>query len=706
MRIEHIHEACNAILPVSVVATLRYFLNALISGSLPCETSPYLAGASLVALQKTDDNEPLDIRPIAVGEIYRRLAGKCLCHAVSDKARAFLQPFQLGVASPLGTERIVHHMRSLTERHWQDDDFVILKVDMRNAFNSVSRQLVMDQCSEHFPELFPWVKFCYERHPHLWHTLGRFASACGVQQGDPLGPLLFAIAIHPLVTRIGNTMGIVSNKWYLDDGIICGTRTAVLHCLQLIEAATLESGLELNLKKCEVYSRGDLGMFPSDCKKSHSSNFEILGAPIGDDDYCEAVVDRKSARASGLLVKLRSLDDPQVALTLLRNCAGFGRLVHIARCCPAQQTTGAFQKFDNAILQCFEDVTGISLSDTARLQSQISISRGGIGLRSLSRHCSAAYISSAVSCETERDLSDQFQQYNIHVSENHFVTSDSPHISSQSWLSNKIDDKEHTDLQRCSNAAEASVLEAVSAKHASDWLLVVPSPGLGFRYSPDEYQCLLQSRLRLDLPSSGSVCPVCECTIMDSMGHHALTCKKGPDVTSRHNHLRNAVHSFCRQGQLRPLLEQGANRDAAGTMTRPADVLIPTWSLGKAGAIDVTVVNPLNHNNLIGANTTVEDTLDQAEMTKHAHNDTKCRELGWVCLPLATTPYGGWGRESITILKTIAGRVGIATGEAKSAVCVRLFRALSVVLARSMARAILARTPVVEQTPPDGLHNS
>ena len=93
-------------------------------------------------------------------------------------------------------------------------------------------------------------------------------------------------------------------------------------------------------------------------------------------------------------------------------------------------------------------------------------------------------------------------------------------------------------------------------------------------------------------------------------------------------------------------------------------------------------------------------------MTKHAHNDTKCRELGWVCLPLATTPYGGWGRESITILKTIAGRVGIATGEAKSAVCVRLFRALSVVLARSMARAILARTPVVEQTPPDGLHNS
>ena len=100
-------------------------------------------------------------------------------------------------------------------------------------------------------------------------------------------------------------------------------------------------------------------------------------------------------------------------------------------------------------------------------------------------------------------------------------------------------------------------------------------------------------------------------------------------------------------------------------MTRQPDVLIPTWSLGKAGAIDVTVVNPLNHSNLIGANTTVEDTLDQAESTKHKQNDTKCVELGWVCLPVATTPYGGWGTESTTTLKRIAARIAVSTKETR-----------------------------------------
>ena len=30
-----------------------------------------------------------------------------------------------------------------------------LKIDMHNAFNSVLRQFVLDECKEHFPELLP-----------------------------------------------------------------------------------------------------------------------------------------------------------------------------------------------------------------------------------------------------------------------------------------------------------------------------------------------------------------------------------------------------------------------------------------------------------------------------------------------------------------------------------------------------------------------
>ena len=50
-----------------------------------------------------------------------------------------IQPLQLGVACNGGAEKIAHALRGCIQEHWMDEDFVVLKVDMRNAFNMVSR---------------------------------------------------------------------------------------------------------------------------------------------------------------------------------------------------------------------------------------------------------------------------------------------------------------------------------------------------------------------------------------------------------------------------------------------------------------------------------------------------------------------------------------------------------------------------------------
>ena len=42
-------------------------------------------------------------------------------------------------------------------------------------------------------------------------------STCGVQQGDPLGPLYFCCGIAGLVEKI-QKFGPRYNKWYMDDG--------------------------------------------------------------------------------------------------------------------------------------------------------------------------------------------------------------------------------------------------------------------------------------------------------------------------------------------------------------------------------------------------------------------------------------------------------------------------------------------------------
>ena len=70
---------------------------------------------------------------------------------------------------------------------------------MTNAFNLVSRQAMLDDCAQHFPELLAWTLWCYSQHRH---QLGILTSQVGVQRGDPLGPFLFALVLQRIVTKI------------------------------------------------------------------------------------------------------------------------------------------------------------------------------------------------------------------------------------------------------------------------------------------------------------------------------------------------------------------------------------------------------------------------------------------------------------------------------------------------------------------------
>ena len=58
---------------------------------------------------------------------------------------------------PLWGRKMVHGLRDCIEQHWLEDDFVILKVDLKN----VSHQAVLTEHAKHFPELLPWANWCY-----------------------------------------------------------------------------------------------------------------------------------------------------------------------------------------------------------------------------------------------------------------------------------------------------------------------------------------------------------------------------------------------------------------------------------------------------------------------------------------------------------------------------------------------------------------
>ena len=156
----------------------------------------------------------------------------------------------------------------------------------------------------------------------------------------------------------------------------------------------------------------------------------------------------------------------------------------------------------------------------------------------------------------------------------------------------------------------------------------------------------------------------------------------------RHNAIRNCVSEYCRRGLLNPIMEAGSGfRD----QTRPADVLVPSWNLGKDAALDVTVVNPLNNINIEGAITTPGSVTTGASDRKHANNDQKCRDLGWECLPIVVTTYGEWGGEATTFLDRLSTRVAMQTATAKAEVSQAMYTRLNFLLMRSNAQALLTR---------------
>ena len=219
-----------------------------------------------------------------------------------------------------------------------------------------------------------------------------------MQQGDPLGPLLYSLVLHATVQAIvadPQCTDLTSNCWYLDDGVFAGTRASLIRALEVIQEHSVSSGLSLNYSKCELYCLQNLDMFYHTILRSATPCFEILGAPIGTPEFYVEYIQKKIAEARQLLHLLPQLCETQVARSLLRMCGSFCKMAHLARTTPpSTDILECFIKFDRDSLHCLETSALIALSPSAVKQAQLSMSFGGLGLRSTAMHAPAADIAS------------------------------------------------------------------------------------------------------------------------------------------------------------------------------------------------------------------------------------------------------------------------------------------------------------------------
>jgi hypothetical protein len=180
---------------------LTKLCNFLLSGQLSSEICHLLYGASLCALIKKDGG----IRPIAIGNGLRRLTSKLACFQSRNIVNSYLSPHQLGVATKLGCEAAIHTTRTCVIISGK----VLLKLDFKNAFNSVERDCILKEVQSHTPLLYPYLFYqCYRNPSTLFFGNHLISSSVGAQQGDPCGPMIFSLSIQPIILSLDSQLSI------------------------------------------------------------------------------------------------------------------------------------------------------------------------------------------------------------------------------------------------------------------------------------------------------------------------------------------------------------------------------------------------------------------------------------------------------------------------------------------------------------------
>ena len=441
----------------------------------------------------------------------------------------------------------------------------MVKLDFRNAFNSIRRDRMLEAVRDLAPTIYQLAHSAYSSPSCLvWgeHTI---QSAEGVQQGDPLGPLLFCLSIHRHCASLKSSFCVM----YLDDVSISGALENIFHDLNVIKEAEI-LGLTLNNKKSEIIckdaaTRGNILCSLPGAQITPPGKVTLLGSPLGDVASIDASLKEKTKalRLMGTRFKHMSAHD---SLILLRHSFAIPRLRYLLRSAPCFLSS-ELASYDTTLREILGSVTNTLLVNDhqAWLQASLPVKCGGLGIRRASQVAPSAYLASvaastdlvcAISTASHRSLPTPFID-DAQALWSEFCSLDPPRGSAacqeRVWDGLLVVTSASSLLESAHDDADRARLLACIAKESGAWLQALPISSLGLRLDDSAL------RIAVGLRLGTAICAAHQCRHcgeeVDCRGTHGLSCRHSEGRLYRHGSINSIIHRALTSAKISSRLE-------------------------------------------------------------------------------------------------------------------------------------------------------
>ena len=145
------------------------------------------------------DRKP-GLRPIGVGKVLRRIAGKAVMMLLKNDITHAAGALQLSAWQDAGVEAVAHAMHDIFS---EENTEAVLLIDTENAFDSINRKVMLHNMKFLCPLVSTYISNYYTAPARLFiFGGGQILSKEGTTHDDPTSMGAYAIGILPVLLSL------------------------------------------------------------------------------------------------------------------------------------------------------------------------------------------------------------------------------------------------------------------------------------------------------------------------------------------------------------------------------------------------------------------------------------------------------------------------------------------------------------------------